>query len=48
MVLPTAEVLLVWQWPCGDLGLALVRRWSCQAQCDGGGSGLCDGPPEEW
>lgn len=48
MVLPTAEVLLVWQWPCGDLGLALVWRWSCQAQCDGGGSGLCDGPPEEW
>lgn len=48
MVLPSAEVLLVRQWACRDLGLAMVWRWGCQAQCDGGRSGLCDGSAENW
>lgn len=48
MVLPPTEVLLVWQWACGDLGLAMVWRQCCQAQCDGGGSGVCHGPAEVW
>uniref|UniRef100_A0A8C2W9Q7 ATP binding cassette subfamily A member 2 n=1 Tax=Cyclopterus lumpus TaxID=8103 RepID=A0A8C2W9Q7_CYCLU len=42
------EVLLVRQWACRDLGLAMVWRRGCQAQCDGGGSSLCYGPAEIW
>uniref|UniRef100_A0A3B3BQP6 ATP-binding cassette, sub-family A (ABC1), member 2 n=1 Tax=Oryzias melastigma TaxID=30732 RepID=A0A3B3BQP6_ORYME len=38
------EILLVGQWTCGDVGVALVWGWSYQAQCDGGGSGVCHGP----
>lgn len=48
VVLPSAEVLLVGQWARRDLGLAVVWRGGCQAQCDGGGSGLCNGPAEIW
>uniref|UniRef100_A0A3Q2ZHV6 ATP-binding cassette, sub-family A (ABC1), member 2 n=1 Tax=Kryptolebias marmoratus TaxID=37003 RepID=A0A3Q2ZHV6_KRYMA len=42
------EVLLVRKWACGDLGLAMVWRWSCQAQRDGGRSGVCYGPAAVW
>lgn len=48
MVLPPAEILLVGQRARGDVGLAVVWRWGCQAQCDGGGSGLCNGSAEIW
>lgn len=48
MVLPSAEILLVRQWACWDVGLAMVWRWGCQAQCDGRGSGLCNGPAKIW
>lgn len=46
LVLSPAEVLLVRQRAHGDLGLALVWRQHYQAQRDGRGPGLCNGPAQ--